>query len=478
MSDKAKITDTDAKTFQDGLENLIAQLGTEADKRHNAKFVNNRQLSAEGNQDELSAMYRADWLAGKVVDIIPDDMTREWRSFISDITPETVKVLEEEERRIKLVANFNTAHKWARLYGTSFIILSVDDGLEPDQPLIVENIKEGGLRHIKAIDRHRISTADVQPISDPMDVNFGMPEFYRFNETSVRIHHSRVLRFDGVQLPYDEFRRNNYNSDSVLDRLYEALLNLNTAADSAASMIYETNVDIVQVKGLMNYLQTPEGEAMLRKRFALATSMKSFNNMLLLDSDETFNTKTNTFSGLPDLLEKYAIFMSAASDIPATRLLGKSAEGLSATGEGDLRNYYDSVRSDQYSIYKPKLDYFDKIMAKSLGLDHSDLQYKFNSLFQVTPGEQATIDLNNAQRDAIYLEKGVVTEDIVAKELKQNSTYTNITDDYIDDLEEYVSEEKLNGLFENREETIIGNESGAQEGEEEEDESDESAEDT
>lgn len=432
---KAKILDEELK---DGLENLIAQMGTEQDKRYHSRFVNNKQLSLSGNQDELNAMYRTDWLCGKVVDIIPDDMTREWREFTGDLDPEVIKMLQDEEDRLQLSCHFNEAHKWGRLYGGGLIVISVDDGQTPDKPLDISKIKKGGLRHIKTVDRHRVSNAEVVPTADPMDKNFGMPEFYRFNETSIKIHHSRVLRFDGIVLPFDEFRRNNYWSDSVLSRLYEAVTNFNTTANGASSMVYETNVDIMKVKGLMNYLQSSEGEALLRKRFTMANLMKSFNNMMLLDNEENYESKSNTFAGLPDLLDRFALFLSAASDIPATRLLGSSASGLNATGEGDLKNYYDTVRSAQKKVYKPLLDYFDKIMVKSLGLpDDSDLDYEFRSLFQETPKDKADRELVTAQRDQIYLDRNVVTEEIVAKELKQDATYTNITDEYLEELEEF-----------------------------------------
>lgn len=460
---KARILSDEETRVKDGLENLVAQLGTEQDKRHHSRFVNNKQLSRDGMQDELNAMYRTDWLAGKVVDIIPDDMTREWRKFTGAIDPKTVEKLEEEEDRLDLSGNFNLAHKWGRLYGTAFIVMSIDDGNTPDKPLDISKIKKGSLRHIKTVDRHRVSNAEVTPIVDPMDSNFGMPEYYRFNETNVMIHHSRVLRFDGVALPLDEFRRNNYYSDSVLSRIYEALTNFNTTADSAASMVFETNVDVVKIKGMMAYLQTAEGEALLRKRFTLGGMMKSFNNMMLLDSEEDLQNKTNTFSGLPDLLDRYALFLSAASDIPATRLLGSSASGLNATGEGDLKNYYDTVRSAQKKVYKPKLDLFDEIMSRSLGLPEGvDLTYEFNSLFQMTPKEAADLQFTNAQRDSIYIDRGIVSETVIAKELKQDGTYTNITNKDIEELED-----PDNGFDTDTDEYLLGTEREIEEGEKE-----------
>ena len=110
---------------------------------------------------------------------------------------------------------------------------------------------------------------------------------------------------------------------------------------------------------------------------------------------------------LKDLLDAFGKFLSAATDIPATRLLGTSASGLNATGEGDLKNYYDMIRSKQKSKYKPRLDYFDEIMVRSLGLNpDEDYEYEFKSLFQMTPKEQSEVDMNNSTRDKNYYDMG------------------------------------------------------------------------
>lgn len=435
MSGVAKI---DIKDLKDTLENLIAGLNTEGDKRSFNRFVHKNNISRDDAQ--LDAMYRTDWVCGKVIDIVPDDMTREWRTFTGNINPDAIEKMVEEEKRLQLRSQFNVAHRWSRLYGGSLIIMAIDDGGMPWDPLDMNKVKEGSLRHIKVVDRTRVQRSDIIE-HNPLEANFGMPQFYRLNETSIRIHHSRVIRFDGIELPYREFRRNNYWSDSVLARIFESVINLVTASDSSASMIFETNVDVLSVEGLMDYLQTEEGTDLLRKRFMMAKTMKSFNNMLLLDGQEEFETKTNTFSGLPDLLDKFMQIVSAASDIPATRLLGKTATGLNADGSGDLKNYYDAISAKQENMYGPKLDKFDQIMAKNLGLpEDADLKYVWNSLFQMTDFEKAEIQNKNSQRDATYLDRGIVTEDIVASQLMEDGVYTNITNEYIEELKNMVNE--------------------------------------
>lgn len=442
MSDKKEQTPKAkvSKVIADGLENTVANLGTNLDKREHSLFKNKKNLSLDGQQAELNALYRTDWISGKMVDIIPDDMTREWREFDGDLEPETIQALVDEEVRLQLQYNFNLAHKWARLYGTGFIIISVDDGKNPAEPLEINDIKPGDLKHIKAIDRHRLAYIE-QPDTNPLSKNFGMPEFYNLLETDIKIHYSRLIRLEGIRLPYIEFRRNKYYSDSILARVYDSILNFNTAANASASMIYDTNVAIMKIQNLMQYFNSGEQEALLIKRMTMINAQKSMNNMVMLDSEEEVDWKNSNFAGLPELLDRYALYLSAGSDVPATRLLGSAASGLNATGEGDLKNYYDKLRSNQIIDYKPPLDYFDLLMAKNLGLpDDADLSYKFRPLFQMTPKEIAELQLTKANRDNIYLTQGVITETVAAKELQQDDTYSNVDADYIEALSEYEKE--------------------------------------
>lgn len=444
--EEAKVMDKgEMRKIEDSLQNLVANLGTNLDKRTQSTFRMRKFLSRDGNQQELDSIYREDWLAGKIVDIIPDDMVREWRAFTGDVSPAIVKQLVNEEARLNLQQSFNQAHKWARLYGTAFIVIAINDGLDPTEPLDLNRVKPGGLLHIQAIDRHRVNNAEQIPIADPMSPYFGMPQYYRFNETTQKIHCSRVLRFDGVKLPFDEFRRNNYYSDSVLSRLYDALTNFNVAADSSASLIYEAKIDVVKIKGLMNMLQSPEGEMRIKKRIRLSNLMKSINNTMILDAEEEWDTRSASFSGVSVLLNQFALFLSASSDIPATRLLGSSASGLNATGEGDLKNYYDTVRSAQKMIYKPLLDFFDPIMSRSLGLpDTADLSYEFNALFQMSPSDEASRHSALAQRDSVYLDQNVVTPAIVAEALNKEGVYA-IPKEHIRELEAEEKEEDDDG---------------------------------
>jgi hypothetical protein len=99
-------------------------------------------------------------------------------------------------------------------------------------------------------------------------------------------------------------------NDSVLLHTRDALLDCDTTTAAIATMMFEANVDIIKSPSLTELLTTKSGEAAITKRFQLASLMKSFNRVLLLDGE---------------------------------------APGLNATGDSDIRNYYDMVSANNYT---------------------------------------------------------------------------------------------------------------------------------
>lgn len=436
----------------DAMENLVASLGTGDDSRmftrYKEKFIMNRA--------ELEAMYVENWLAGKGIDIIPDDMTREWRTINTSVKPDRVKEFAEFEEDLNVVGKFNEASKWARLYGGCGIILGIDpmQGGQPEEPLDIERLGKDSLTHLTVIEAERLTFSGGPIIKDPLNPRFGFPEFYRIANTSQTIHHSRVLFFEGLPLPYylRERQRLAFWGAPVLRRVMEAIVNSDMGTNGIATLMTEASVDIIKYKGLTSHLSQPGGEEKIRSRFALMKLLKGINNITLLDEEETYDNHQQSFSGLAELMEKFVALVAGAFDIPVTRLVGTSAKGMSATGEGDLTNYYDNIRARQRREYNPQLRKLDSIMQRSLwGEEAEEWGFTWNSLFQLTEKEIAEMENTRATRDKAYLDSGVVDELIVASQLYEDGTYSNIDQDFLDklktQLEELAKEEEENKLL-------------------------------
>ncbi len=440
MTNNVKITPPTSMTL-DSLVNFASGLGISGkDKRADSRFEDTQAI----DWIEYEALYRDDWIAGKIVDILSDDMTRKWRSFSdSSLTPAEITKLRAAEKRLKLKQKTNLSKKWSRLYGGCLMLLNVNDGKDPSEPLEIDTLKPGCFVNIVLFDRRHAQPHRIN-LTDPFKENFREPETYRLANTSKDIHYTRIIRFDGTALPLAATQRNHHWGDSIFKRIRNALVNANIAADSTANLLLDSNVDVVKVKGLMNMLLSDATTKQLTDRFVVGKYLKSNFNFTLADMDNEDITKlTNTFTGIPEVLEKFMTILSAASDIPATRLFGKAPEGMNATGESDLVNYYDSVSSKQEFELAPALDIIDQIIAKSEGIDPDKIEYTFNPLWQLSDEAKATVKLTHAQADDIYFNMNIVDEAMVAQSAKNNGLYEVITDDWISKLEAAAKEAEI-----------------------------------
>ena len=407
---------------RDSLSNLAASLGAGKDKAAADAFH-----VVDLSHAQIDAMYRGDWLARKVVDIVPYDMVREWRAWSGHAAD--VARAEAAERRLGLRKAVQRALVLGRLYGGGAIVVGTGerDPAVLAWPLDEEGLRPGGLKFLHVVSRWQLGAAGLS--SDPLSPWCGEPAMYELaaaGRGALAIHPSRVVRFLGNPLP-DPWAMATPWSDSVLQALYDAVHAAALTVAGATSLMHEAKVDVVTVPNLSEHLSSAETTAQLSARFAYAAAMKSINNLLLLGDGETWSRQSVDLGGLPEMVRCFLQVAAGAADIPVTRLLGQSPSGLSATGESDTRNYYDMVAARQELDLRPQLERLDRLMLRSEGLDPGALTFAFRPLWQLDAASAAAIALQKAQATQIYAGLGLwpaaVTARLVEAQLVQDGTY-------------------------------------------------------
>lgn len=354
----------------DGLANIASGFGGSDDRS-----ILNRWDHSNRNRDHvtLSAMFRESWIAQKLVKIVPEDMTRRWRTFDNE-------AMQEADELMMLADKTREAEQWARLYGTSFMVLDIDDGRSPSKPINMAKLKKGCIRSINVVDRTRIVAAGEMNI-EPMAERFGMPSTYSYVGSDVPIHYTRMLRFEGTELPIYERQRNLWYSDSILMPLLEPINVFTTAFKSAAQMASEANVDVISIHNLEQVLANDRTSEALFNRLQSWKMIKSSMNVSVMDAQEEWEQKNMSLNGIKDMLDKLLGVVCAAVSVPETRFLGTSPAGMNATGHSDMINYLDMLEGQQKSKLSPRLKYLDPIVAKHFGIEGDSFSFKWNCTF-------------------------------------------------------------------------------------------------
>lgn len=388
----------------DGLKNLLTGMGVSGrDKSSGRQFVDRLVDEAE-----LHAMFRNDWLARKIVAIPAYDMTREGREWKAEA--DQITALDNAEKALGVWHKIRKAKTWARLYGGAALI--IDDGSKKyDSELNPQRFGLGRLNQIHVVSRRRLTILDGLE-SDIRSPYFEQPRFYQMatkSGPSLKIHPSRVIPVHG-ELPPDTDIDEDFWGDSVLRSVYDAVQNASVTAQGFAQLVDEAKTDMVAIKGLIAQVSDSAAREILLERWNLFSLAKGMNGVGIIDADnEEFITKELSFQNHDKVLMAFLTIASGAADIPATRLLGQSPNGLSATGESDLRNYYDNIGGRQETEIAPILQRLDAfLIPHALGSMPTEIWHDFRPLWQPTAKEAAEIHKLNAEAIAVYVSAGVV----------------------------------------------------------------------
>lgn len=391
MTDKPRLrVTTDGRVrVTDGFVNVAAGLGTDRDKSKHATYT-----YIPLDQYMLLNVYRQSWLARKIVDIIPADATRNWRTWHAD--EDVIGKIEEVERILQIQKKVKRGLTWSRLLGGSALYMSID-GQEPDQPLDLNKVGLGDLRSVTLLGRHQLHPEEID--QDPTSQNYGNPTIFRLNTTGtratdIRIHPTRLVLFTGVDVPHSV--HDWHWGDSVLQAMLDTVKHTDSFQANAASLVYEANVDVLTIPRLMEMMAEPGGDERVVEYLRLTARIKGNNGMLVLDGGDTsvpenasggtkYDRKAVSFAGLSDLWDRMMQSASGGADIPITRLYGKSPGGLNSTGESDHNNYNQNVSSYQQNEVQPAMRLLDEAIIRSaLGNRPDSIYYEWRSIYQET----------------------------------------------------------------------------------------------
>ena len=165
---------------------------------------------------------------------------------------------------------------------------------------------------------------------------------------------------------------------------------------------------------------TDEQKAQVLSALEQENAMRTSFGLQLMSAGDTLETHPYSFSGLSEVYEAFMLDMAGAAGIPATRLFGRSPAGMNATGESDLKNYYELIAEMQERHLRPALEKLLPVMALSLwGHVPPRLEPSFPPLVTASPLEQAEVLSRQVDTLARAAEAGFITPDEARNRLRQ-----------------------------------------------------------
>lgn len=392
----------------DSWVNSLTGLGGSRDKT----IANAFNLIQLRQPSELEFLYHGDDLAARIVDApIKHAMMQGF-----DIGQDEDGSIEQAVRRWDIGRKVTDAAIWGRCYGGGAVLMGVNRG-RMDEPLELDAIMPGDLKFLMTLDRRDLFVEDYY--DDPEQENFGEPRTYRIAKAvgnssqallGEPVHESRLVLFGGV-LTSERLRQANGGWDmSALQRPYDVLRDTNTNWRSVVHVMADLSQAVFKMKGLVDMIAEGEG-AIMQDRMEIVNMARSVARAVLVDADseEFQQVGAANIAGVGDLLEKTWQRLAAAAEMPVTVLMGMSPSGMNATGDSDMRSWFNTIRVHQEHVLGPALQQLVVVVARAEGvvLDEQPT-VQWPSLWQMSPTEDADHRNKVASTDKIYIDSGVL----------------------------------------------------------------------
>lgn len=423
--------------------------GTARDKTAAGRFDPSLPLVPQ----ECADLYHGDPIAARIVDLIPREMLRQGFSLERDdeadeAADDDQRVRDVEGRLRELDAQevLLDGFIWGRCMGGALVFVGVDDGLDASKPLDPKRAK--GISFLKVYDRRRVSVQ--QRYENPKLTKFGEPEIYRIDPiegvsvgSGAGVHESRCIRFGGARTGEYERRTLDSWDYSVLQKVYEAIRRFHGMSASSEALMTDASQGVFYMSGYVDAITSGQVDRVFQRLIATDMGRSALRSMVV-DADpklgEKFEKVQTTFAGIGDMLDRGANYLSAATEIPVTVLMGQAPAGLSATGDADIRLFYDRVRTEQKNQLEPRILRLVEILT---GGEVDGWRVCFPSLWQESPKERAERQKAEAERDVAYIDAEVVTPEEVALAPHLEEVYPNLDRELREVLEERATEQVL-----------------------------------
>ena len=306
--------------------------------------------------------------------------------------------------------------KLQRLYGGAGLVLLIDDGLDPAEPVEPERIR--AIRGYVPLSRHELIPEDFS-ITD-----YSKPSHYRITTSqrltpdqqgsyvNVRIHSSRIARFDGLYLPWNVRVRNSGWGQSVLQLIWEAYKRYESAMAGLESMTTDADLFVHKIPGLFQRIASGN-EGDLRKRLEANSLSRSVYGGMVVDVEEDLQFLNRALSNIASATDPFIKDLQAATGWPASILMGDSPGGLGKEGRFEERVWASLVEQWQ-EVYcrTPITEVFQYIFLSKEGPTRGraprSWTVHFPNVFTQTEAEDAALRLQMAQVDAQYINLGVL----------------------------------------------------------------------
>jgi len=350
------------------------------------------------------------------------------------------------DTHIKAIATFNKEFGfdelledtlyYSRVYGIRVCVFQFD-GLTPEHyenPINWETLKGYKYKGFFALSPQYCVPSDFE-FNDPM--RFRQVNYWRV--ANQKYHHSWVRIVHHAKVPPNLLPQYLGGGVSLVQEIYEHIYQANQASNEALQILFTKNMT-VRKGDVQSALLDQAG---FENKISFFSRLTGQFRTLFLGENETYENVEKSLQGVEDVRGKMWEMCAAVAKIPNNRFMMTQLTGFAASGEAEDRIYNTSNLSTLQVKINPVIEFHNKAILITNGLDCEDITIQWNKCGALTEVELADIQGKRIANDVQLVISQIISPEKAAERLSKDkdSGYAHI------DLTELESEDDvLDGL--------------------------------
>ena len=371
------------------------------------------------------------------VETVADDMTRAWIELKREGEGSDDSLLTDLAQACKRFALQRLFHEAAELVGyEGGAFLFIDTGVvgkELERPLNVSpysaELRPGGLLRFVVIDPVNVFPGDYDSLS-PLDPDYFRPRWWWV--LGQPVHASRLIRLVANECPVLLRPAYNFLGIPQAQILWDYVLHFQECRAAESRLLAKFSLTVFKTK-MEDILYAAGGTAQLDARIRYMIQSMTNDGVLAVDKETEEVVKLETsLSGVTDIVRQSLEILAALNRTPAVKLLGISPSGFNATGESDIRNYYDHIMSQQEKVLRDGIrKALDCIQLHLRGTIDPSVTFGFAPLGEEDRAALAARQKARADIIATYMGRDVISREEARRSLAgdPDSGFSNINPD-------------------------------------------------
>lgn len=346
-----------------------------------------------------------DPLMAKVLTILSETPFSKGGKIANKDKEEADKILDAAEKK-NLTRKFVKAIRSMYAVGGCLLYLQTNDA-DLTEPLDLKTRNMNDITDFVHIDPINVTAINVNT-SEPAKSDYMNPSVWYVVGLGA-VHASRFLKFEANVPELLLKPLCMYFGTPLTNLIKQDIANSNLATQGLANLINRCRFLFLKTDD--NSYQTGAIRD-FRARLEVMSKMQDNHMFTPLKTTEDVIQQTTALTGFSETTEFLYEVVAAKTGIPLTELLGTTAKGMNATGEGDRRSWYDRVNSIRESVREQWETALGIVAGQIADGAFQEIHYDFNLLETPTEAERAEINKANLEVAKALIEVGGNAENV------------------------------------------------------------------